>query len=69
MGTYATPAAVVVISLLFPILGTIAVSLRFYTRTKAKIGIRIDDWLILPALVRTPFQALLSLRLIFFLVP
>lgn len=51
--TYATPAAVIVISVLFPVLGIIAVSLRFYTRTKAKMELRMDDWLTLPALVRT----------------
>jgi len=49
--TYATPAAVIVISVLFPILGLIAVSLRFYTRTKANIRLWIDDWLIVPALM------------------
>ena len=49
--TYATPAAVIVISILFPILGLIAVSLRFYTRTTAKIRLWVDDWLTIPALV------------------
>lgn len=51
--TYTTPTSIIVISVLFPILGVIAVSLRFYTRTKAKIGLWIDDWLTLPALVRS----------------
>jgi hypothetical protein len=49
--TYATPAAVIVISIVFPMLGTIAVALRFYTRSKAKIRLWVDDWLTVPALV------------------
>jgi len=50
--TYATPAAVIVVSVLFPVLGMIAVFLRFYTRSMQKAGFGIDDWLIIPALVR-----------------
>lgn len=50
--TYATPAAVIVISVLFPVLGILVVSLRFYTRGRAKIRPWIDDWLTIPALVR-----------------
>ncbi|KAH6664862.1 hypothetical protein B0J14DRAFT_238113 [Halenospora varia] len=49
--TYATSAAVVVISILFPLLGTIAVALRFYTRKQAKLTLWIDDWLTIPALI------------------
>lgn len=51
--TYATPTAVMVISILFPILGICAVALRFYTRIKANtVVIWLDDWLSIPALVR-----------------
>lgn len=50
-GTYATPAAVIVVSILFPVLGIICVFLRFYTRVKANIQLWIDDWLMIPALV------------------
>ena len=50
--TYATPAAVIVVSILFPILGIIAVSLRFYTRSHSEANLGIDDWLTVPALVR-----------------
>ena len=49
--TYATPAAVIVVSVLFPVLGIATVFLRFYTRRTQKIGLGVDDWLILPALV------------------
>lgn len=49
--TYATPAAIIVISILFPVLGIIVVSLRFYTRARAKVRPWIDDWLTIPALM------------------
>ncbi|MCJ1308350.1 hypothetical protein MMC25_002003 [Agyrium rufum] len=49
--TYATPAAVIVISVLFPVLGIIAVSLRFHARSKLKTRFGIDDWLTIPALL------------------
>ena len=49
--TYTTPAALLVISILFPILGIVCVSARFYTRIHAKIGLWVDDWLTIPALV------------------
>lgn len=49
--TYATPTAVIVISILFPILGIIAVSLRVYTRSKSKIRLWLDDWFTIAALV------------------
>ncbi|TGO33320.1 hypothetical protein BHYA_0252g00010 [Botrytis hyacinthi] len=48
--TYSNPAAIIAISILFPILGLAAVSLRFYTRVNARIRLGIDDWLTVPAL-------------------
>ncbi|OJZ84467.1 hypothetical protein ASPFODRAFT_62422 [Aspergillus luchuensis CBS 106.47] len=48
--TYANPAAIITISILFPILGTLTVILRFYTRKSTKSVLWIDDWLTLPAL-------------------
>ncbi|GKZ60367.1 hypothetical protein AnigIFM49718_006709 [Aspergillus niger] len=48
--TYATPAAIITISILFPVLGTLTVILRFHTRRKTKSVLWIDDWLTLPAL-------------------
>jgi len=51
--TYATSAAVIVISILFPVIGTAVVSLRFYIRANAKTRPWIDDWLTVPALVGT----------------
>ncbi|GFN11073.1 uncharacterized protein AtWU_00869 [Aspergillus tubingensis] len=50
--TYATPAALITISILFPVLGTLTVILRFYTRRKTKSVLWIDDWLTLPALIQ-----------------
>jgi hypothetical protein len=48
---YATPAAVIFISIFFPVLGIICVALRFYTQAKAKNAFWWDDWLCIPALV------------------
>ncbi|PWY77716.1 hypothetical protein BO83DRAFT_223514 [Aspergillus eucalypticola CBS 122712] len=48
--TYANPASIIRIPILFPILGTLTVTLRFYTRRKTKFVLWIDDWLTLPAL-------------------
>lgn len=50
---YATPEAVIFISIFFPVLGIICVALRFYTRAKAKNAFWWDDWLCIPALVCT----------------
>lgn len=47
---YATPAAVIFISIFFPVLGATCVALRFYTRAKAKSAFWWDDWLCIPAL-------------------
>jgi hypothetical protein len=51
--TYATPAAVIVISTIFPAMSIIVVFLRFYTRIKigSSSMLWIDDWLTIPALV------------------
>ena len=51
--TYLTPGSVIAVSLVFPILGVIAVTLRFYTRNSQKARFAMDDWLVLPALVRS----------------
>ncbi|TEY52003.1 hypothetical protein BOTCAL_0261g00030 [Botryotinia calthae] len=48
--TYSNPAAIIAISVLFPILGLVAVSLRFYTRVNARVRLGVDDWLTIPAL-------------------
>ncbi|KAL4981900.1 hypothetical protein BDW68DRAFT_195934 [Aspergillus falconensis] len=49
--TYATPAAVIAISILFPVLGTVAVLLRFYARKRTRSRLWVDDWLTVPALL------------------
>ena len=43
--------SLVVVCVLFPILATLAVALRFYTRRKFSIPVKADDRIILPALV------------------
>ncbi|KAB8229910.1 hypothetical protein ETB97_002379 [Aspergillus alliaceus] len=61
--TYATPAAVIVISTVFPALGIIVVFLRFYTRIKlgSSSMLWVDDWLTIPALI---FELILAALLI-----
>ena len=48
--TYVIPAGVITCGVLFPILGAIAVALRFMLRRKRKNDPRADDWICLPAL-------------------
>lgn len=60
---YVTPGEMYVASIVLPLLGIVIVLLRFYTRTlqKRSAGILqqnptgIDDWLMLPALVRIAY--------------
>lgn len=53
MGFYVNPGGVITIGVVFPALGLIAVFCRFFARIRYKSGLRIDDWLCLPALVLT----------------
>ena len=46
-----TPSLVIPVASVFPLLCTIIVGLRFYTRRLQGARTRIDDWLVLPALV------------------
>lgn len=46
---YANPTAIVVVSVLFPLIGAVAVALRFYTRHYMRAKPTLDDWLIVPA--------------------
>ncbi|KAI0907704.1 hypothetical protein F4823DRAFT_601986 [Ustulina deusta] len=48
---YTTPASIIFISIFFPILGATCVTLRFYTRAKAKSAFWWDDWLCISALI------------------
>ena len=54
---YLTPGSVIAVSVVFPVLGMIAVALRFYTRYSQKARFAMDDWLVLPALVRSNARA------------
>ena len=49
--TYVNPRSVIACGVLFPILGAIAVALRFKMRHARKTDLGADDWLCLPALV------------------
>lgn len=49
--TYVNPGSVIACGVVFPILGAIAVALRFKIRHSRKLTLGADDWLCLPALV------------------
>ena len=49
--TYVNEASVIATSIIFIVLGVVAVSLRFLVRRDRKIALGIDDWLIAVALV------------------
>ena len=49
--TYVNEASVIATSVIFIVLGTVAVSLRFFVRRGRKVGLGTDDWLIAAALV------------------
>ncbi|KAL3481677.1 hypothetical protein BJX99DRAFT_253205 [Aspergillus californicus] len=49
--TYANPTAIITICIFFPVLGILAVSLRFYARKRANARLWVDDWLTVPALL------------------
>ena len=43
--------ALIVVTVIFPLLATVAIGLRFYARGIAKKGAYAEDWVILAALV------------------
>ena len=49
--TYVNEASVEATSVIFIVLGIVAVSLRFFVRRDRKVALGADDWLILVALV------------------
>ncbi|KAL9095622.1 MAG: hypothetical protein Q9165_002054 [Trypethelium subeluteriae] len=49
--TYVNPQSVIAVGVIFPLLGLVAVTLRFLLRHKRKTGLSWDDWLCIPALV------------------
>ena len=49
---YASPEGIYVAAILLPIIDLILVGLRMYARTLQRTSIGVDDWLMVPALVR-----------------
>ena len=39
-------------------LAVVAVGLRFFARRRSKAGLWYDDWLVIPAMVRVPYDPL-----------
>ena len=50
---YVSPGEMIAASTVLPALSIIIVALRFYVRKTQRAQIGIDDWLILPGLVRS----------------
>lgn len=48
---YVSTGDVYGLAIAIPVLAITAVSLRFFVRNRRKVGIRMDDWLLLPALL------------------
>lgn len=48
-----SPAGVLACSTALPVLGISVVGLRFYTRMGQKANLQFDDWVQIPALVRS----------------
>ena len=46
-----SPATIIAIAVLLPVLDIIAVAMRFITRRVQRLQLQTDDWLTLPALV------------------
>lgn len=49
--TYVNEASVIATSVIFIVLGIVAVALRFFVRRHRKTALGADDWLIVVALV------------------
>ena len=47
-----SPSANIGAGVAMPVVGILTVGLRFYTRRKMKNDLLMDDWLLVPALVR-----------------
>ena len=54
--TYVNGGSVIAIGVIFPVLGTLAVSLRFAVKHVRRTGVGLDDWLILLGLVSHDVQ-------------
>ncbi|KAF2855811.1 hypothetical protein T440DRAFT_551145 [Plenodomus tracheiphilus IPT5] len=47
---YTSPGSLIAICVVLPVLSILAVALRFYTRKRSKSSLKLDDWILLPAL-------------------
>ena len=54
--SYINGRSVIAIGILFPTLGAVAVTARFYVKRNRKVSLGVDDWLCLPALVGYIFK-------------
>ena len=56
----ASPSSIIAVGVVFPVLCTIAVVLRFYLRYALKVRLMADDWLTIPTLVSKRHDGLRS---------
>lgn len=59
--SYSTRNELIAAATVLPVLACVAVVLRFTVRARQKAGIRVDDWLTLPAAVSILIASLLVL--------
>ena len=57
-----SPSGLIAMSCVLPALSTAAVGLRFWLRGRQKSQLKIDDWLMVPALVRQPSSSVAMIR-------
>ncbi|KAI0967859.1 plasma membrane protein Pth11-like protein [Xylaria arbuscula] len=50
---FQTPGHAVAVAVILPLLGSVALTLRFWVRTKQRQKLKMDDWLTIPALLLT----------------
>lgn len=58
--TTTSPIGLIALSTILPALGIIATALRFHLRRRQKVLILANDWMVLPALVRTLIRIILA---------
>lgn len=58
-----SPSVLVAVGVIMPVLGIVTVGLRFYTRKKMRCPISVNDWLLIPALVRFSISEACEARL------
>ena len=59
---FVSPGDILAASIVLPVTGIVAVSLRFWMRSVQNVGFQLDDYLILLALVSTSASCYITVR-------